>query len=220
MPSLFPAELMDRVHACGVVAVLVIDEADQAVPLAKSLLDGGIDVMELTLRTDAALDALSQIKQRVPQMLCGAGTVLRVDQVQAVHAAGGAFAVAPGTNRNVVLAATQSRLPFAPGIVTPSDIEAAVELGCHDLKFFPAQPSGGVQYLKSMAAPYNHLGLRYIPLGGINQNNMIDYLSQANVPAVGGSWIARREQIQSGDWPAITANAARARRAIDSLRAA
>ena len=220
MKSQFPDETLERIQSCGVIAVLVIDEADHAVSLAKALLDGGVSAMELTLRTDAALDALKSVRDHVPEMLAGVGTILTTDQVRCAFDAGAAFGVAPGLNANVVRSAQKIGLPFAPGIVTPSDIESAVELGCRELKFFPAEPSGGMKYLSSISAPYQHLGLQYVPLGGINATNMTEYLAKQNVPAVGGSWIARREQIQSGDWPAITANAARARRAIDSLRAA
>ena len=108
--------------------------------------------------------------------------------------------------------------PFAPGIVTPSDIEAAVQLGCRDLKFFPAEPSGGVPYLRSMHAPYAHLGLTYIPLGGVNLQNVVDYLQLPMVPAVGGSWLAPRKLIQNQDWKTITANATAARESISKLR--
>ena len=218
MKSQFPDETLARIERCGVVAVLVIDDADDAVPLAKALLDGGVNVMELTLRTAAALDALKNVCRHVPEMLAGIGTILRTEQIQQVSDAGAAFGVAPGLNGHIVRHAQQVGLPFAPGVVTPSDIELAVELGCRELKFFPAQPSGGMQYLTSMAAPYNHLELRYIPLGGINVNNMLDYLAKDIVPAVGGSWIATRSLIAEKNWLAITENASAARSAIDRLR--
>ncbi len=210
MESQFPADVLERIERCGVVAVLVIDQVKHAVPLAKSLLDGGIDVMELTLRTPAAVDALQAIRQSAPEMLAGIGTILTVEQVDLVAGAGAAFGVAPGLNARVVSRAQELGLPFAPGIVTPSEIERAVELGCRELKFFPAQPSGGVEYLKSMNAPYKHLGLNYIPLGGLNEENMAAYLCEEFIPAIGGSWIAARGLIQREEWAAITANAARA----------
>ena len=218
MKSQFPDETLERIQSCGVIAVLVIDEADHAVSLAKALLDGGVSAMELTLRTDAALDALKSVRDRVPEMLAGVGTILTTDQVQCAFDAGAAFGVAPGLNANVVRSAQKIGLPFAPGIVTPSDIESAVELGCRELKFFPAEPSGGMKYLSSISAPYQHLGLQYVPLGGINATNMTEYLAKQNVPAVGGSWIASRELIAARDWTAITANATHARKQIDLLR--
>ena len=218
MESQFPSEMLDRIRRCGVIAVLVVDDVEHATPLAEALLAGGIDTMELTLRTPAAIDALRTIGQDVPDMLTGIGTVLTGEQVEQVVEAGAAFGVAPGLNRRVVERAQAMGLPFAPGIATPSDIEAAIELGCRELKFFPAEPSGGMKYLSSMKAPYAHFGLRFIPLGGLNAQNMAAYLADPAVPAIGGSWIAPRKLIQQEDWPAITANAAEARRIVDSLR--
>jgi 2-dehydro-3-deoxyphosphogluconate aldolase/(4S)-4-hydroxy-2-oxoglutarate aldolase len=210
--------IWERIERCGVVAVLVIDDADRAQPLAEALLAGGVEVMELTLRTEAALDALKTIRREVPDMLAGIGTILTPEQVEQVVDADGAFGVAPGCNPRVVRRAQELGLPFAPGIATPSDIEAAIELGCRQLKFFPAEPAGGMKYLTSAMAPYAHLGLRYVPLGGLNAKNMVDYLSHPAVPAIGGSWIAKRELIQNADWSAITERAAEARRIIDELR--
>lgn len=218
MDSLFPNETLDRIRRCGVIAVLVIDEASHIVPLAKALLACGIDVMELTLRTPAAIDALRLVRERVPEMLAGIGTVLRPDQLDALVDAGAAFGVAPGLNPKVVLRAQELGLPFAPGVVTPTEIETAIELGCRELKFFPAEPSGGIKYLRSMYAPYSHLGLQFIPLGGLNAGNMARYLFDAAVPAIGGSWIAPRELIQSKNWSAIIDNATEARRNIQELR--
>jgi 2-dehydro-3-deoxyphosphogluconate aldolase/(4S)-4-hydroxy-2-oxoglutarate aldolase len=166
--------------------------------------------MELTLRTEAALDALASIRSAVPEMLAGVGTVLTPDQVRAVRDAGASFGVAPGLNRTVLDAARDADLPFAPGVATPSDIESALEYGCRVLKFFPAEPSGGLPYLKSMAAPYAHLGLRFIPLGGLNEDNLGEWLASPLVAAVGGSWIAPRELICTRDWTEIGGRAATA----------
>ena len=218
MDSQFSADITSRVEACGVIAVLVIDDAGHAVALAKSLLDGGIDVMELTLRTPAALDALKEIRTHVPEMMAGIGTILTATQVQEVVDAGASFGVAPGLNPTVVSAAQNIGLPFAPGVVTPSDVEQAIELGCRELKFFPAEPSGGLKYLRSLAAPYAHLGIRYVPLGGINVTNLPNYISDANILAVGGSWLAPRGDINAEDWNTITARASDARRAVDAVR--
>lgn len=215
MESQFAEELQERIRRCGVVAVLVIDDAQHAVPLARTLLDGGIDAMELTLRTPAALESLANVRREVPEMLAGIGTILTGDQVDDVVEAGAVFGVAPGLNPRVVAQAQKRRLPFAPGITTPSEVERAVELGCRELKFFPAEPSGGVSYLKSMNAPYAHLGLQYIPLGGLNAENMKDYLSQSFVPAIGGSWIAPRATIAKQDWQSIQQAAEEARRIAD-----
>ena len=132
--------------------------------------------------------------------------------------ANAAFGVAPGLNENVVLAAQAAGLPFAPGIMTPSEIEKAVSLGCRELKLFPSEPLGGMKYLKSIAAPYAHLGLKYLPLGGLSLENIGPYVESPHLLALGGSWIAKRELIQTQDWTAITANARAAREKIDAIR--
>ena len=137
MDSLFPEAMLQRIENCGVIAVLVIDEPENAVPLARALLACGIDAMELTLRTPGAVEALRIVRQQVPEMLAGVGTILRPEQVEEVVDAGAAFGVAPGLNLKVVERAKQLGLPFAPGIVTPSELELAVEIGCRELKFFP-----------------------------------------------------------------------------------
>lgn len=209
--SQLPTEMFERIQRTGVAAVLVVDRAEDAVPLAHALLDGGIDVLELTLRTEAAIDAIRAIKTEVPQMIVGAGTVLSVEQVQQAAAAGADFALAPGMNPAVVRAAQSAGLPFVPGVATPSDIERALECGCRVLKFFPAEPAGGLTYLKSMAAPYAHLNVRFIPLGGLSAENAGRYLDDPMILAVGGSWIAKRESIAAGDWASITALARQAR---------
>jgi len=218
MKSQFPTELLERMEACGVIAVLVIDRIEHGPPLAKALLAGGIDVMELTLRTPEAIGALQAIRAEVPEMVAGIGTILSAEQVDEVVAADAAFGVAPGLNRCVVARAQERGLPFAPGVTTASEIEAAAEMGCRELKFFPAQPSGGMAYLSATAAPYAHLGLRFIPLGGLNEGNMNEYLKSDLVAAIGGSWIAPRNLIQQEDWSAITNNAAEAKRRVERLK--
>ena len=206
-----------RLTAKGVVAVLMIDRVDDAVPVAEALLRGGVDAMELTLRTDAALPALELITGSVPEMLAGIGTIIKKEQVTQAKDSGAAFGVSPGTNIDVIKAAQDAGLPFAPGIMTPSDIERALPFGCEILKFFPAGSSGGIKHLKNIAAPYAHLGLKYVPLGGINQGNMKDYLKEDIIAAVGGSWIASRDLIDSGQWDQITSNASSAVQVFENL---
>ncbi|MFC1634307.1 bifunctional 4-hydroxy-2-oxoglutarate aldolase/2-dehydro-3-deoxy-phosphogluconate aldolase [Planctomycetota bacterium] len=210
--------LCNKMYQSGVIAVLVIDEVKDAVPLARALLEGGVDIMELTLRTPAAVDALQEIKNHVPEMMVGIGTVLASDQVRQITKLGAAFGVAPGLNPNVVKTAQKEGLPFSPGIVTPSDIECAIELGCNVLKYFPAEPAGGLAYLKSMANPYTHLGLKYVPLGGLNQDNFKAYLEFPSILAVGGSWIAKRDVIQKNDWKTITEIARQTSQVVKKLR--
>jgi 2-dehydro-3-deoxyphosphogluconate aldolase/(4S)-4-hydroxy-2-oxoglutarate aldolase len=214
---MFPKDLHDKIKQSKVVAVLVIDDASHAVPVAQALLRGGIGAMELTLRTDAALPALKAIKSEVPEMLAGIGTILTTDQVDQVMDAGAAFGVAPGMNAKIVKYAQERGLPFGPGIMTPSDIEAAIELGCRTIKFFPAETSGGLKHLQGMVAPYQHLGLDFIPLGGLNSQNMVDYLKSPLISAIGGSWLAKKDVINAEDWDTIEANAREARTIADSI---
>jgi 2-dehydro-3-deoxyphosphogluconate aldolase/(4S)-4-hydroxy-2-oxoglutarate aldolase len=218
MKSMLPAKLLETIENCGVIAVLIIDNVEDAVPVARALLDGGITVMELVLRTPAAIESLIEINKNVPEMLAGIGTILTTGQVEDVVKAGAAFGVAPGLNPDVVLKAQELALPFAPGVATPSELEKAVSLGCKEIKFFPAEAMGGLKYLKSFAAPYKHLGIRYIPLGGLNAGNMSDYLKEPLVLALGGSWVAKRELIQQKDFKSITDNALEARKIADRAR--
>ena len=211
-------EVCNKMYQSGVIAVLVIDEVKDAVPLARALLEGNVDIMELTLRTPAAMDALQEIKSDVPEMMVGIGTVITPDQVKQITQLWAAFGVAPGLNPSVVKTAQKEGLPFIPGIVTPSDIECAIGLGCNVLKYFPAEPAGGLGYLKSMANPYNHLGIKYVPLGGLNQGNFKAYLEFPSILAVGGSWIAKRDVIQKNDWKTITNNARQASEVVKNLR--
>jgi 2-dehydro-3-deoxyphosphogluconate aldolase/(4S)-4-hydroxy-2-oxoglutarate aldolase len=216
-PAFDPA-LASTVEKAGIVAVLVIDDAKDAVPLARALLAGGVNVMELTLRTPAALDALREIKANVPEMLAGVGTILTPAQVAQVVEAGAAFGVAPGANPRTLTAAREAGLSFAPGVATATDIEIAVEHGCKILKLFPCEPMGGLPYLKAVSAPYAHLGLKYIPLGGVNAKNMATYLSEPLIAALGGSWLAPRDQVKAGNWDAITALAKEATETIKTVR--
>lgn len=201
------AEMIKKVDDAGVVAVLVIDELENAVPLAKALLAGGVSAIELTLRTPIAFEAAKLIKAEVPEMTLGFGTVLTVAQVEACVEVGADFAVAPGCNPKVIKAAIEKGLNFAPGITTPSEIEVAVELGCRVLKLFPAETSGGMKNLENMVAPYKYLGLTFIPLGGLNINNAATYLASPLITAIGGSWIAKQNLIQDKNWAQITKNA-------------
>lgn len=218
MMSEFPQELADRLEAAGVIAVLMIEELKAAVPLARTLYDHGVHAMELTLRTPVALEALRAIRSEVPEMLAGIGTVLFPEQVTELVQAGAAFGVAPGTNPRILAAAQDQGLPFAPGVATPTDVEMALQYGCRLLKFFPAEPSGGLAYLRSLAAPFAHLGVRYLPLGGVNMQNLESYLREPAVQAVGGSWLAPKDLVQAGNWEQIGRLASDARRVVDTCR--
>jgi 2-dehydro-3-deoxyphosphogluconate aldolase / (4S)-4-hydroxy-2-oxoglutarate aldolase len=202
----------------GVVPVTIVENVSQAVPLARALLAGGIDVIELTLRTPAALDSIRAIRAEVPAMKVGAGTVLTPEQVRQCQAAGATFAVAPGTNPHTIQTAQDCGLPFAPGVMTPSDIEAALGFGCRMLKFFPASTAGGLAHLKIIAAPYLHLGLRFMPTGGIDLTQLQAYLESPLIAAVGGSWITKTDLIKSQNWTEITALAQASKKFVQQAR--
>ncbi len=209
-------EIIKKINDSGVIAVLIIDELSHAVRLANALLKGGVDIIELTLRTAVAFDAARLIKREVPEMTLGFGTVINTEQVKEVVDLGADFAVAPGCNPRILAEAQKLGLSFAPGIMTPSEIEIAIENGCRLMKYFPAETSGGMDHLKSMAAPYQHLGLKFIPLGGCNPENAPLYLGSNLIAAIGGSWIATRSLIQKEDWDAITANAIEIKKIISN----
>lgn len=195
-----------KIEEAAIVAVLVVDDAADAVPLAKALLRGGVDVIELTLRTPAAFDALSKIKAETPEITAGIGTILTPEQVKDAKGRGAAFGVAPGYNPAVLDAAKKFALPYAPGVSTASEIETAYGKGCRTLKLFPIESLGGLSYLKNVNAPYAHLGIRYIPLGGVGIGNLKAYLENEAVLAVGGSWLAPRKLINEKAWDRISKN--------------
>ena len=184
--------------------VAVIERVTDAVPIARALAAGGLTTLELTLRTPAALDCIRAIRAELPEMKVGAGTVLSIEQVHEVAEAGAFFAVAPGLNRRVVEAASTVGLPFFPGVMTPSDVEAALEMDCTLQKLFPASVAGGTEMVRALAGPYAHTGLKLIPLGGITAKNLKDYLTLPPVAAVGGSWLVDKKLVAAGDWAGIT----------------
>ena len=202
------ADVLGRIRAFGIVPVIVIDDAEDAVPLARALTDGGLPCAEVTFRTAAAAAAIRRIADAFPEMLLGAGTVLTPQQVQEASAAGARFIVAPGFNARVVDACLELGLPVYPGVCTPTEIEMGLERGLEVLKFFPAEPMGGLSYLKAIAAPYGNV--QFIPTGGINLSNFAEYLSFGRVAACGGSWMASATAIREKQFGRIreeTANA-------------
>jgi len=216
--GIFPAPLIEKLSHAGVIAVLTVEDPLDAIQVARALASGGVSAIELTLRTPRAAESIRRIRAEMPDMLIGAGTVLNRGQLNAARDAGAIFAVAPGCNPTTLRAAHDLGLPFAPGVASPSDIEVAVEHGCRLLKFFPAETSGGVAHLTTMAAPFAHLGLRYIPLGGITLERLGDYLKSPLVAGVGGSWLAKPEAIAGRDWQAITASAKAAMAVVRQTR--
>ncbi len=189
-----------------VIPVIVIDDANDAEPLAEALLNGGMDVIEVTCRTAAASEALKRIKKAFPEMMVGAGTVVTPHQAQMCIDTGVSFGLAPGLNPEIVKIFQTSETLFIPGVMTPSEIEQGLALGCKILKFFPAGAAGGVNMLKNMAAPYASFGVKFCPTGGVSLENMNDWLALPMVSAVGGSWLATQKQIADKRWDVITAN--------------
>lgn len=205
---------MERIIEKKIVPVAVIERAADAVPLAGALRDGGLNVIEVTLRTEAAFDAVTNIRTAFPDMAVGVGTVLSSAQIERAVKAGAVFAVAPGLNESVARAAHAAHLPFIPGVLTPSEVERALALNLRLLKFFPAEPAGGARMLAALAGPYAHTGVRFIPLGGIEPANLNSYLSLPVVAAVGGTWFLKKDRIAAGDWAGI------ARQTRDAVAAA
>lgn len=194
--------LFDEFHDIGVIPVLEIDRAEHAAPLAESLLAGGLPIAEITLRTEAALDAIRAIARGVPDVLLGAGTVLNLEQAEAAREAGAQFLVSPGMAEDVVLWAQAHQLPILPGAVTPSEMMRGMQLGLSILKFFPAETMGGLKAMRALSDPFPHL--RFIPTGGINASNLAEYLQMEKIHAVGGSWMAKRQMIAEGQFDKIT----------------
>ena len=193
---------IDAVLACGpVIAVLVIEDVQDAVPLARALAAGGVRALEVTLRTPAALGAIERIAGEVENVLVGAGTVLRPADAKAAKAAGSGFAVSPGLTSDLAQAARDQGLPFLPGVATASEIIAGLELGLDRFKFFPAETSGGAPAVKALFGPF--ADIRFCPTGGITPQNTSSYLALPNVVCVGGSWLAPADAVKAGDWGRI-----------------
>ena len=187
------------------ICVAVIDQPDDAVPLAEALLAGGLKVMEVTFRTSTAAGSIKRIRQGLPGMCIGAGTLLTANQVKQATDAGAQFGVSPGLNELVLAAASKNKIPFFPGVMTPTEVDRALNLDWKHLKFFPAEAAGGVAMLKALAGPFAHTGVKFVPTGGINATNLPDYLALPQVAAIGGSWMAERKLVTEKAWSKITA---------------
>lgn len=194
-------DMIKKIEALGIVPVVKLNRADDAVPLARALTAGGLPVAEITFRTDAAGESIRRIAVELPEMLVGAGTVLSIEQVERAVAAGAKFIVTPGFNPRVVKHCLERNIPVFPGCPTTSDIEQALELGLKVVKFFPAEQMGGLATIKAVAAPYG--AMRFMPTGGVNERNLNDYLAYDRIVACGGSWMVKPELIDAGDFAAI-----------------
>ncbi len=196
-------KLLALFKAARVVPVLTIDRVEDAVPLARALVKGGVRTLEVTLRTPAAVEAAKAIVAEVPDAIVGIGTILNADDLARAEALGAQFGISPGATPQLLKAAAASALPFAPGIATASELMQALAHGFDLVKFFPAEPSGGIKTLRALVGPFPHA--KFCPTGGIGEANAATWLSEANVIAVGGSWLCPPAEVKSENWGGITA---------------
>ena len=191
-------DALTRLANAGVVPVVVLEKVEDAVPTAKAMVAGGIDVMEITFRTEAAAESIKAVAENCPEMFVGAGTIITLDQCKQAVEMGAKFIVSPGFNRDVVAWCVEHDIAVCPGCVTPTEIMAAMELGLKVIKFFPANVYGGLSAMKSLAAPFG--GIKFIPTGGVNAQNLGEYISAPFIHAVGGSWVCPKADIAAGNW--------------------
>lgn len=208
--------VLEKIHELGIVPVVVLNDAKDAVPLAKALMEGGLPCAEVTFRTAAAEESIRLISQAYPEMLVGAGTVLTTEQVDRAVAAGAKFIVSPGLNPKVTKYCVDRNIPITPGCANPSDVEQALEFGLDVVKFFPAEQAGGLDYIKAIAAPY--VDMSFMPTGGINANNVRKYLGYNRIWACGGSWMVKGDMIKAGEFDKIRALTAEAVQIVKECR--
>lgn len=194
-------DVLQRIYEIGIVPVIAIDDAEKAVPLAKALVRGGLPAAEVTFRTAAAEEAIRRIRAEVPEMLVGAGTVLTKEQADRAIEAGVSFIVSPGFNPEITKYVVDKGMLMMPGTATPGEMEQAMAMGLSVVKFFPAEQNGGVAKLKAVAGPYQNL--RWMPTGGVNEKNLLDYLSFHKIIACGGTWMVKKDLIEQEDWDEI-----------------
>lgn len=207
---------IEEISACGIIPVVVLNDADAAVPTARALLRGGIDVMEITFRTAAAQASIARVTAEVPEMKVGAGTVVTVQQARDAVAAGAKFLVSPGSDANIIREAAALNTPIVPGVVTPSEIMLGLKLGVKVFKFFPAESYGGLKTIKALSGPFPQI--KFIPTGGINQENAGEYFKNPKIQAVGGSWMVSAKMIEAGEFDAIAEKSAAATALFQQLR--
>ena len=210
------SNIMEQFRKIGIIPVVVLDDAKDAVPLAKALCEGGLPCAEVTFRTAAAEEAIRQMSSAFPEMLVGAGTVLTIEQVDKAVAAGAKFIVSPGFNPEVVKYCLEKNIPITPGIQTPTEIEAAMALGLRTVKFFPAEPAGGLKMIKAIAAPY--VDVTFMPTGGISASNVREYLAFNRIIACGGSWMVKKDLVASGKFDEIRDMVAEAAAIVKEIR--
>ncbi len=209
-------EVLEKIGKIGIVPVVALDDAKDALPLGEALMEGGLPCAEITFRTDAAEESIKKMAAELPDMTVGAGTVLSIEQVDRAVEAGAKFIVSPGTNPEVVRYCVKNDIPITPGVVTPSEIELALSCGVDILKFFPAEPSGGLAMIKALAAPY--VDVMFMPTGGISPENVRDYLKYERIFACGGSWMVKKELINSGRFEEIKGLTREAAKIVSEIR--
>jgi 2-dehydro-3-deoxyphosphogluconate aldolase/(4S)-4-hydroxy-2-oxoglutarate aldolase len=210
--------IIDVLGKAGVIPVIVIENEKDAVPLARALVNGGLNVLEVTFRTPAAAGAIAQIRKEVPQAIVGAGTILSVEQLRAAKKAGAVFGVAPGFDPVIVEEAKNALLPFCPGIATASELSQALSAGCQMVKFFPAEAAGGVKMIKNLLGAFRFTGVKFMPTGGVNLSNVKEYLSVPEIVCVGGTWIVPKDALEAGDFSRIEELAAEASKLVGEIR--
>lgn len=210
--------IFDELARHAVVPVIAIDDAKDAIGLADALLEGGLPVAEITFRTDAARATIETIASHRPELQIGAGTVLTEEQARIASEVGARFALAPGLDADIISYAKSIKLPFAPGVMTPSDLQAALRADCAMVKFFPAVAAGGPKMLQNISAPFLHTGIGFNPTGGVTLDNLDEWLAMPQVRAVGGTWIAKKEDIAAGNWSLISENARQAVARVAEIR--
>ncbi|MBE6962111.1 MAG: bifunctional 4-hydroxy-2-oxoglutarate aldolase/2-dehydro-3-deoxy-phosphogluconate aldolase [Ruminococcaceae bacterium] len=206
----------EEFYKTGVVPVVVIEDAEKAVPTAKALLAGGVNVMEITFRTAAAQDAIKAVSDSCPEMIVGAGTIVTLEQCRQAVAAGAKFIVSPGFDADVVKWCVEQSLVIVPGCVTPTEIMAAMKLGLKVVKFFPANVYGGLKGMKALAGPFS--GIKFVPTGGVSGENLGEYISAPFIHAAGGSWLCAKSDINAGNFDVITDLCKKAREIIAAAR--
>ena len=209
------SEIFEKFGKIGIIPVVVLDDAKDAEKLGEALVIGGLPCAEVTFRTDAALESI-KIMAKNKDLLVGAGTVLSIEQVDKAVNAGAKFIVSPGLNPKVVKYCVDNNIPITPGTQTPSEMEQALELGLKVVKFFPAEPAGGLNMIKAVAAPYT--SLKFMPTGGINSKNVVDYLMYDRILACGGSWMVKKDLIAAGQWDKIKSMVKEAAEIVKEMR--
>ena len=195
--------IVETLGKAGVIPVIVIEKEEQAVPLAKALVKGGLPVLEVTFRTKAAAGAIAAIRKEVPEAVVGAGTILTVEQLRAAKKAGAVFGVAPGFDPVIIEEAKNMLMPFCPGIATASELSQALTAGCTMVKFFPAEAAGGVKMIKNLLGAFRFTGVKFMPTGGINLANVKDYFAVPEIVCCGGTWVVPKDALAAGDYTKI-----------------